>query len=116
MSIARGRRIALFFTGRQHAGENIVDVLKRRAAEPPAPVQMCDGSSSNTSAYPEGIKILLANCLTHGRRQFVEIMANFPSECRFVLEQLGSIYHNDALVSSVIWKRSFLNICRHKVA
>ena len=25
-----GRRIALFFTGRQHAGENIADVLKRR--------------------------------------------------------------------------------------
>ena len=58
---------------------------------------MCDASSSNTSAYPEGVKILLANCLAHGRRQFVEIMANFPSECRFVLEQLGSVYHNDAL-------------------
>ncbi|MGC9225585.1 MAG: IS66 family transposase, partial [Terracidiphilus sp.] len=92
-----GRRIALFFTGRQHAGENIADVLQRRAAELPAPVQMCDASSSNTSAYPEGVKILPANCLAHGRRQFVEIMANFPSECRFVLEQLGSVYHNDAL-------------------
>jgi len=92
-----GRRIALSFTGRQHAGENIADVLQRRAAELPAPVQMCDASSSNTSAYPEGVKILLANCLAHGRRQFVEIMANFPSECRFVLEQLGSVYHNDAL-------------------
>jgi uncharacterized protein YwbE len=96
VSVADGRRIALYFTGRQHAGENVADVLERRAAELPAPVQMC-GSSSNTSAYPEGVKILLANCLAHGRRQFVEIMANFPSECRFVLEQLGSVYHNDAL-------------------
>ena len=97
VSIAEGRRIALFFTGRQHAGENIADVLKRRSAELPAPVQMCDASSSNTSAYPEGVKILLANCLAHGRRQFVEVMANFPSECRLVLEKLGSVYHNDAL-------------------
>ncbi len=24
-------------------------------------------------------------------------MANFPIECRFVLEKLGSVYHNDAL-------------------
>lgn len=97
VSIAEGRRIALFFTGRQHAGENIADVLKRRSAELPAPVQMCDASSSNTSAYPEGVKILLANCLAHGRRQFVEVMANFPTECRLVLEKLGSVYHNDAL-------------------
>lgn len=91
-------RIALFFTGRQHAGENIADVLKQRSAELPAPVQMCDASSSNTSAYPKGVKILLANCLAHGRRQFVEVMANFPSEYRPVLEKLGSVYHNDALV------------------
>jgi len=97
VSIAEGRRIALFFTGRQHAGENIADVLKRRSAALPAPVQMCDASSSNTSAYPEGVKILLANCLAHGRRQFVEVMANFPTACRLVLEKLGSVYHNDAL-------------------
>lgn len=97
VSIAEGRRIALFFTGRQHAGENIADVLKQRSAALPAPVQMCDASSSNTSAYPEGVKILLANCLAHGRRQFVEVMANFPTECRLVLEKLGSVYHHDAL-------------------
>jgi|ERR1035437_247271 hypothetical protein len=31
VSIAHGQHIALFFTGRQHAGENLADVLKRRA-------------------------------------------------------------------------------------
>jgi transposase len=30
VSTAEGRRIALFFTGRQHAGENLGEVLKRR--------------------------------------------------------------------------------------
>jgi len=29
----KGRKIALFFTGRQHAGENLADVLKRCVAE-----------------------------------------------------------------------------------
>jgi predicted metal-binding protein len=39
----------------------------------------------------EGVEILLANCLAHGRRQFVEVAANFPAECRYVLETLGEV-------------------------
>jgi transposase len=42
------------------------------------------------------VELLLANCLAHGRRQFVEITANFPEECRYVLEALGCVYRNDA--------------------
>jgi hypothetical protein len=37
-----GHKIALFLSGRQHAGENLKDVLRRRAAELPPPIQMCD--------------------------------------------------------------------------
>ncbi len=96
VSVAEGRRIALFFTGRQHAGENLADVLKRRSAALPSPVQMCDALSRNTPKLAEGVEILLANCLAHGRRQFVEVAANFPAECRYVLEMLGEVYRNDA--------------------
>jgi hypothetical protein len=32
----------------------------------------------------------------HGRRQFVEVAANFPDECRCVLEMLGQVYGHDA--------------------
>ena len=56
--------IALFFTGAKHAGENIAEVLKRRAAQLPPPIQMCDALSRNTSKSTE---TLLANCLAHGR-------------------------------------------------
>jgi hypothetical protein len=42
VSTAEGRRIALFFTGRQHAGENLAEVLKRRAPGLRTPIQMCD--------------------------------------------------------------------------
>ena len=38
----------------------------------------------------------MGNCLAHGRRQFVEVVTNFPEECRHVLESLGAVYHNDA--------------------
>jgi hypothetical protein len=34
VATAPGWKIALYFTGPQHAGENIADVLKQRAAEP----------------------------------------------------------------------------------
>jgi transposase len=45
---AATQRIALYFTGRQHAGENMADVLKQRAKELPSPIQMCDALSRNT--------------------------------------------------------------------
>ena len=61
-----------------------------------APIQMCDALSRNTPKLSDGAEILLANCLAHGRRQFVEVAANFPEPCRYVLETLGDVYKYDA--------------------
>ena len=47
VSTREGHKIALFLSGRQHAGENLKDVLVRRAAELPPPIQMCDALSRN---------------------------------------------------------------------
>jgi transposase len=96
VSTQEGRRIALYFTGRQHAGENLRDVLEHRTADLARPLQMCDALSRNTPKLTDGAEILLANCLAHGRRQFVEVAANFPEPCRFVLETLGDVYKYDA--------------------
>lgn len=87
------RTIALFFTGRQHAGENLADLLQQRDAEAPPPIQMCDGLSRN---LPKQFAVVLGNCLAHGRRQFVNIVDNFPTECRVVLEALREVYRIDA--------------------
>jgi transposase len=94
VSTRDGRRIALFFSGRQHAGENLKDVLAQRAADCAAPIQMCDALTRN---LPGKLQTILANCLAHGRRQFVDVAEQFPEECRHVLESLGVVYHNDAL-------------------
>jgi transposase len=96
VSTKQGQKIALYFTGRQHAGENLRDVLRHRARELGAPIQMCDALSRNTPKLSDGAEILLANCLAHGRRQFVDVAANFPEECRYVLEMLGQVYGYDA--------------------
>lgn len=97
VSLWKNHKIALFFTGRQHAGENLADVLQHRAGEIRPPIQMCDALSRNTPKLASGVEILLGNCIAHGRRQFVDIAANFPQECGYVLESLGMIYGIDAL-------------------
>ena len=89
-----GRDIALFFTGKQHAGENLADVLRRRAAELDTPIQMCDALSRN---LPQELKVILSNCLAHSRRRFIEVVENFPEECRYVIETLAEVYRNDAI-------------------
>jgi transposase len=91
---AGGHQIALFFTGHQHAGENLADVLARRAAELPPPIQMCDAIAANTAGE---LRTIVANCITHARRNFVDVAANFPDECRHVLDQLRLVYQNDAV-------------------
>jgi transposase len=96
VSTGQGRKIALYFTGSQHAGENLADVLKQRSRELPSLVQMCDALSRNVPRLASGTEILLANCLAHGRRQFVDVAENFPRECRYVLEMLGLVYGHDA--------------------
>lgn len=92
--IGGGEKIALFLSGHQHAGENLKDVLIRRATDLPPPIQMCDALSRN---LPRGLKTILGNCLAHGRRKFVDVAERFPEECRHVLESLAVVYHNDVL-------------------
>jgi transposase len=93
VSTRQGRRIALFFSGRRHAGENLADVLAHRARTLAPPIQMCDALSRN---LPAELKTIVANCLAHGRRQFVEVVERFPAECGYVLETLAEVYRNDA--------------------
>jgi transposase len=94
VATAEGRRIALFFTGRHHAGENLTALLAQRARELAPPIQMCDGLARN---LPQALATVLANCLAHGRRYFVDVATSFPEQSRYVLETLREVYRNDAL-------------------
>jgi transposase len=93
ISEVEGNLIVLYFTGRNHSGENIAVLLAGREKSRCPPIQMCDASSTNSS---HDFKVILANCLSHGRRQFVDIIENFPDECEYVLELLSKVYKNDA--------------------
>ncbi len=97
--IFQQRRMALYFTGCKHAGENLAEVLKQRSPDLPPPIQMCDALSRNVPKLPapgpEGAPPLLANCTAHSRRNFVKVTPSFPEPCRFVLETLGEVYGYD---------------------
>jgi transposase len=94
LSIKDDHRIALFFTGTKHAGENLAQLLKERDQILPPPIQMCDALSRN---LPKGFLTVLANCLSHGRRRFVDLAAYFPKECQYVIEILAKVYHYDSI-------------------
>jgi transposase len=86
-------RIALFFTGREHAGENLDQLLKHRAQTLDKPLQMCDALARN---LPKQNSTLECFCLLHGRRNFVEQIGNFPAECQTVIQSLSLVYQVDA--------------------
>jgi transposase len=85
--------IALFASGRQHAGENLADLLDRRDPTLAPPIQMCDGLDRN---LPDEHPIVLANCLAHGRRHVVDEVGNHPELCAHLLAEVGKVFANDA--------------------
>lgn len=88
------RKIALFETGRNHAGENLAELLRLRAPGLPAPILMCDALSSNP---PQGYVVIECNCLAHARRYLIDELGNHPKACRYLLEKLAQVFKVDAL-------------------
>jgi transposase len=93
LSVTGKRKIALFFSGHRHAGENLADLLAKRDKDLGPPIQMADALSRNV---PKEFSTLLANCLAHARRNFVDVADSFPEECRHVIKILAKVYEHDA--------------------
>jgi transposase len=80
--------IAIYISGRKYSGENLQELLKIRTNKQ-EPIIMGDGSSKN---WVGEYKKIIAKCLVHARRQFVEIEKNFPQSAKYVIEMLAKIY------------------------
>lgn len=95
ISESGNRKIALFFSSRKHAGENMTDLLENRVKGLSPPIQMSDAKSGNTLG---NVDVIESNCNTHARRQFVNVAEDFPDECLYVITDVfGKVYHHDAL-------------------
>ena len=75
-----------------HAGENLDQLLARRA---PSCAAHPDVRRALAQSF-QGVQNIVANCLAHGRRPFVDLAQDFPAECQHVLESLGEVYKHDA--------------------
>ena len=89
-----GHKIALFFNGTAHSGENMEALLKKRDLENPPIIQMCDALTCNLA---KEIKTIVCNCLSHGFRKFSELVNYFPTPCITVMKLLSQVYEHDAL-------------------
>ena len=91
VSVTEEHEIAIFNTGREHAGESLAELMKERTSAT-LPLQMCDALSRN---LPKPFETILGNCLTHARRYFVKVVEAFPEQCLFVIEILRDVYEHD---------------------
>jgi transposase len=91
------KQIALFITGRQHAGENLNDLLDERE-EPSVPIQSCDALSRN---IPKDHKTQIGYCNAHARRKFYEIAPYWPQECLKIVASYNLIFLNDKNTKSM---------------
>jgi hypothetical protein len=87
-----GKKVVAYFTGKRHAGENLAEVLKKRASGLDPPKQMCDGLDRN---LPPGFETILGNCVAHARRKFVDVESAFPSEVEYVIDEFAFVYKVD---------------------
>ena len=85
--------IVLYVSGRQHAGANMGELLELRPAEQNPPLQVGDALAANWS---HAAPVITVKSLAHARRQFTDIQAAFPEECRHVREAFASVYHYDS--------------------
>ena len=86
------RRICLYYTGRQHAGENLDALLTKREPGRGKPLVMSDALSRNNA---KEANLIRCHCLAHGRRKFRELDEVFPAESAIVVNALKLIYEHE---------------------
>lgn len=94
LSVLGDIKICLFFTGKQHAGEALDQVLDRRQEGLARPIQMSDALNRNRPKKHETIQ---ANCNSHARRGFVDVANRFPDQSRHVIDLMAKVFKNDEI-------------------
>ena len=83
----------LYYSSRQHAGENLQRLLDKRELGLAKPLAMSDALASN--AVADDARVIRCHCLAHGRRKFSDLAEVFPHECQVVLEVISQVCDHD---------------------
>jgi len=87
-----GHDIVLFQTNIGHAGEWIDEILQKREPGQAPPIVMSDALSHNR---PSKVTVIQAFCNVHARRQFVDVIHQFPQQVEHVLNLYKGIWVNE---------------------
>jgi hypothetical protein len=99
-----GRKITLYATGSNHAGENLQEKLKNRSKDLGPILLMCDALSRNVS--PD-LATELCYCLLHARRNYFNLVGRdkiknpetyLEKKVRQILLVFGRIYYFESLI------------------
>jgi hypothetical protein len=92
--------ICLYFSGRNHAGENLGDLLEQRQEGLDKPLVMSDALSRNEVTSGVGLtsdeaRLTRCHCLAHARRKFSDIEETFPEACDMVIGALKDVFDHE---------------------
>jgi len=104
VSVGGRRRLAVFFTRRQHAGENLAVVLQPRAAELAPSVQMCDALSRNEPKLGPGCRCSPCLCQVPKNRDAQPVISNLNQMARPRRSQI--MCYSNARCGRGIWRVS----------
>ena len=85
-------RLAIYASGRNHAGDNVIELLKNRHPGLDTLIRMCDALQVNLVEIENSIQSL---CLQHGRSKFVELVKSHMDECQPVIDAIHQVYANE---------------------
>lgn len=97
--LADGQQIYLYQTSLGHAGELLDEILTLREPGLPAPIIMSDASANNLPSVTQ--QVVLALCNAHARRQFVELVEQYPDDLNPLLDLYGKIWQHDKAMKSL---------------
>ena len=85
--------IALFFAGREHAGEHFDQIMEHRSKDADDIIRMADALKANSKHEHPAKK---SKCNGHAVRRFKPIANLFPIECHQILQWYSDVYDHEA--------------------
>lgn len=94
-------RVYLYKCGTKTAGRHLEETWAYRPKCLAPPLIMCDGLIANVPPGIDETEYISCNCLTHGRRQFIDLEKFYPKFVKPVIKHIGMVYYNDKKAKSL---------------